>query len=63
MKYQELFSYSFANIYFKRIMNIVDVNLKIRYIGTVCSSNKFVISPDVKYIQIDNKTRRFKLER
>jgi hypothetical protein len=57
-KYLELFfSYSFANIYFKRIMNIVDVNLKIRYIGLVCSSNKFVIPPNVKYIQIDDKTR------
>lgn len=51
------FSYSFANIFLKRLMDLVDRNLKFSYLGVFCSSNKFDIPPNVKYIQIDNKTR------
>lgn len=51
------FSYSFANIFLKRLMNLVDRNLKFSYLGVFCSSNKFVIPPNVKYIQIDDNTR------
>ena len=51
------FSYSFANIFLKRLMNLVNTNLKFSYLGVFCSSNKFVIPPNVKYIQIVDKTR------
>lgn len=51
------YSYSFANIFFKRLTNIIDRNLKFSYLGVLCSSNKFVIPDKVKYCQIDNNTR------
>lgn len=51
------YSYSFANIFLKKITNIIDRNLKFSYLGILCSSNKFVIPKSVKYIQIDNSTR------
>jgi len=51
------FSYSFANIFLKRLMDLVDRNLKFSYLGVFCSSNKFIIPPNVKFIQIDDKTR------
>jgi hypothetical protein len=51
------FSYSFANIFFKRLMDFVDRNLKFSYLGVFCSSNKFIIPPDIKFIQIDDKTK------
>jgi phage anti-repressor protein len=51
------YSYSFANIFLKKITNIIDRNLKFSYLGVLCSSNKFVIPKNVKYIQIDNSTR------
>jgi hypothetical protein len=51
------FSYSFTNIFLKRLMDLVDRNLKFSYLGVFCSSNKFIIPPNVKYFQIDNKTR------
>jgi hypothetical protein len=50
------FSYSFANIFFKRLIDLVDRNLKFSYLGVFCSSNKFII-PENKFIQIDNGTR------
>lgn len=51
------YSYSFANIFLKRLTNIIDRNLKFSYLGVMCSSNKFVIPDKVKYCQIDNNTR------
>lgn len=51
------YSYSFANIFLKRLTNIIDRNLKFSYLGVLCSSNKFVIPDKVKYYQIDNSTR------
>lgn len=51
------FSYSFANIFLKRLMDLVDRNLKFSYLGVFCSSNKFAIPPNVKYIQIDDRTK------
>lgn len=51
------FSYSFANIFFKRLMTIVDRNLKFSYLGVMCSSNKHKIPEGTKYIRIDEKTR------
>ncbi len=51
------FSYSFANIFLKRLADIVDRNLKFSYLGLMCTSNKFSIPPNIQYIQIDNKTR------
>jgi hypothetical protein len=50
------YSYSFANIFLKRFMNIIDRNLQFSYLGVMCSSNKFII-PENKFIQIDNGTR------
>jgi hypothetical protein len=51
------YSYSFANIFLKRLTDIVDRNLKFSYLGLFCSSNKFVIPNNVKYIQVDASTR------
>ena len=51
------YSYSFANIFLKRLTNIIDRNLKFSYLGVLCSSNKFIIPDKVKYCQIDNNTR------
>jgi hypothetical protein len=51
------YSYSFANIFLKRLATIVDRNLKFSYLGLFCSNNKFVIPPNIKYIQIDENTR------
>jgi hypothetical protein len=51
------YSYSFANIFLKRLTKIIDRNLKFSYLGLICTSNNFVIPPNIKYIQIDNKTR------
>lgn len=51
------FSYSLANIFLKRLMDLVDRNLKFSYLGVFCSSNKFVIPQNVKYIKIDDRTR------
>jgi hypothetical protein len=51
------YSYSFANIFLKKISNIIDRNLKFSFLGLLCSSNKFNIPGSVKYIQIDNNTR------
>lgn len=51
------FSYSFANIFLKRLMDLVDRNLNFSYLGVLCSSNKFIIPSNVKYIQMDDKTR------
>ena len=51
------YSYSFANIFLKKLMNVFDRNLKFSYLGVLCSSNKFVIPKNIKYIQIDNNTR------
>lgn len=51
------YSYSFANIFLKRLTNIVDRNLKFSYLGILCSSNKYVLPADIKHIQIDNNTR------
>ncbi len=51
------FSYSFANIFLKRLTNLVDRNLKFSYLGLMCSSNKFAIPPETRFIQIDNKTK------
>lgn len=50
------YSYSFANIFLKRLIDIVDRNLKLSYLGVFCSSNKFIIQEN-KFIQIDNGTR------
>lgn len=51
------YSYSFANIFLKKLIDIVDRNLKFSYLGVFCSSNKFII-PENKFIQLeDNKTR------
>lgn len=50
------YSYSFANIFLKRLMGIVNRNLQFSYLGVMCSSNKFII-PENKFIQIDNGTR------
>ena len=51
------YSYSFANIFLKRLTNIIDRNLKFSYLGVLCSSNKYILPSDVKYIRIDNNTR------
>lgn len=51
------YSYSFANIFLKRLATIVDRNLKFSYLGLFCSNNKFVIPSNIKYIQIDENTR------
>lgn len=51
------YSYSFANIFLKRLTTIADRNLKFSFLGLFCSSNKFVIPDGVNYIQIDPKTR------
>ena len=51
------YSYSFANIFFKRIINIVDRNLSFSYLGVLCTSNKYIIPLDVKFKKIDNNTR------
>jgi len=50
------YSYSFTNIFLKRLIDIVDRNLRFSYLGVFCSSNKFII-PENKFIQIDNRTR------
>ena len=50
-------SYSFANIFLKRMTDIVSMNLKFSFLGIICSSNKFVIPNDVKIIQIDSRTK------
>ena len=51
------FSYSFANIFLKRLMSVVDRNLKFSYLGVFCSSNQFILPSGTKYIQIDEITR------
>jgi len=51
------FSYSFANIFLKKLIDIIDRNLTLSYLGVICSSNKYVIPQGVKFIQIDLKTR------
>lgn len=51
------FSYSFANVFLKRLVDMVDRNLTLSYLGVMCSSNKYVIPLDVKFIQIDSRTR------
>lgn len=51
------YSYSFANIFLKRLTTIAERNLKLSYLGVFCSSNKFNIPDNVNFIQIDNSTR------
>lgn len=51
------YSYSFANIFLKRLATIANRNLKFSFLGLFCSSNKFLIPDGVNYIKIDNKTR------
>ncbi len=51
------YSYSFANIFFKRIINLVDRNLNFSYLGIMCSSNKYIIPNNIKFLQIDNSTK------
>jgi hypothetical protein len=51
------YSYSFANIFLKKLTSIVDRNLKFSYLGMLCTSNKFPIKMGVKFIQIDKCTR------
>lgn len=51
------YSYSFANIFLKRLATIVDRNFKFSYLGLLCSNNKFIIPPNIKYVQIDENTR------
>ena len=51
------YSYSFANIFLKRLATIVDRNFKFSYLGLLCSNNKFIIPQNIKFIQIDMKTR------
>jgi len=51
------FSYSFANIFLKQMVDIVDRNLTLSHIGILCSSNKYVLDKDIKFIQLDNGTR------
>ena len=51
------FSYSFANVFLKRFIDIIHRNLQLSYLGVFCSSNKFKVPDDVKYIRIDKQTR------
>lgn len=51
------FSYSFANIFLKRLMTVVDRNLKFSYLGVFCSSNQIILPKGTKFIQIDERTR------
>ena len=51
------FSYSFANVFLKRFIDIIDRNLQLSFLGVFCSSNKFVIPENVKYVTIDKQTR------
>jgi len=51
------YSYSFANIFLKRLAGLADKNLKFSYLGVLCSSNKFIIPDGIKFIQIDSNTR------
>lgn len=49
-------SYSFANIFLKRLTDIVSRNLKFSFLGMMRFSNKFIIPKDVSTIQIEPKT-------
>lgn len=51
------YSYSFANVFLKRLAPIVDRNFKFSYLGLFCTNNKFNIDTNVTYIQIDQMTR------
>lgn len=52
------FSYSFANIYFKQLIKIINSNLQFSFLGVFCSSNKYVIPKGVKFIDnVEPKTR------
>lgn len=51
------YSYSFANIFLKKFVDLIHRNLKLSFLGILCSSNKFKIPSNVKFIQIDNSTR------
>lgn len=46
------FSYSCANIFFSKIIDILDRNLTLSYLGVICSSNKINIPNDVKHVRI-----------
>ena len=50
-------SYSFANIFLRRLTDIISTNLKFSFLGIMCSSNKFKIPNGVKFIQIEPKTK------
>lgn len=54
---QAYFSYSFANIFFSKIIDIVDRNLTLSYLGVICSSNKIVIPDYVIFVQANENTR------
>lgn len=51
------YSYSFANIFLKKLANIVDRNLKFAYLGLYCSSKKFVIPNGIQWFQMDSNTK------
>lgn len=51
------YSYCYANIYLRRFLTQVDSNLKLTFLGIMCSSNKYVIPEDVKNIKIDNNMK------
>jgi hypothetical protein len=51
------FSYSFANIFFKRLTDIVSRNLKFSFLGIMCSSDKYAIPSTVKCLRIEKRTR------
>ena len=51
------YSYSIANIFLKRIATVVNKNFKFSYLGLFCTDNKYIIPPNIQYIQLDEKTR------
>ena len=51
------YSYSFANIFFTKIIDLIDANLTLSYLGIICSSNKIKIPENVEFVQLDNSTR------
>lgn len=54
---QIFYSYSIANIFLKKLVNIFNNNLKLSHIGILCFSNKFLIPDSVSFINININTR------
>lgn len=51
------YSYSCANIFFKKLVSVANINYWLSHLGLMCYNNKQEITDDLNIIQIDSTTR------